>query len=72
MARTGRPVIFTDKSGKRLQATLTKPSTATVEKARRALAKLVNWPVGRVSDSDVVEYLIRGHKATLVYLEKLR
>lgn len=60
--RTGRPSIFPDKV-RRYQGSVTDVGSGAFEAARRRLAGLVGWPVSRVSDGDVFEFLARGEAA---------
>lgn len=58
-AKGGRPVIFGPKQDKKYRIlSLTQIGSRGFEKARAALKKAKKWP-GRVSDSDVVDYLVR-------------
>ena len=69
MARTGRPSIFRGKDRSTpVKAYMTPTGKKQLHVARRRLAHLVGWKVVDVSDGDVVEYLARGHEATVVYL----
>lgn len=64
----GRPSIFSPKDGNRYQGRVTVRGAVLFEEARHRLARLVDWDVKRVSDSDVFEYLARGIVETMRYL----
>ncbi len=66
----GRPAIFVPKDGTKCVRTgpLTKDGTKRFEMARQRLGQLAGWPAEKVSDSDVVEFLVRGEAPTKVYL----
>lgn len=71
MAKTlkGRKSIFRGKKGgMRVQGIITKIGAAKFREARARLANLVDWKVRDVSKADVIEYLARGHDATVDYL----
>lgn len=73
MAKTtamGRPAIFVRKDGPKCVRTgpLTVDGSKRFEMARQRLGKLAGWPPEKVSDSDVVEYLVRGDVPTKQYL----
>lgn len=57
----GRPAIFGPKDGGQSYRVLalTKLGTREFEAARRELKRLAKWP-RRVSDADVVDFLLRG------------
>jgi hypothetical protein len=61
-------------NGVRVQGILTKEAGKRFELARKALERLYTDVIGRaptvVSDSDVIEFLARGDKATRKYLEE--
>lgn len=58
----GRPAIFRNKTAKNIHGMITKDGEAGFEIARRTLAKLVDWPIKRVSDGDVIVFLCRGFR----------
>lgn len=66
----GRPAIFVPKDGPKSVRTgpLTLDGSKRFEMARQELGLLAGWPAEKVSDSDVVEFLVRGKSATKVYL----
>lgn len=65
-----RPAIFRDKSAENdVHGRLTNEGLRCFEVARKTLAAIVDWPVDRVSDGDVVEFLARGERATRKYLK---
>lgn len=67
---TGRPSIFRGKDRtKRVVGYLTKTGTVEFERARKRLATLVQWRIGDVTNSDVVEFLSRGEANALDYLK---
>lgn len=68
--RMGRPSIFREPKTKRYQGNTTKIGSVRFEAARRRLAALTKWPVGKVSDGDVFEYLARGEADTVKYLKE--
>jgi len=58
----GKPAIFRPKDGKPVRAgALTALGTRLFDAARSELKKLSKWP-RRVSDGDVIDYLVRGKK----------
>jgi hypothetical protein len=58
-AKGGRPVIYGPKADKKYRIlSLTKVGSRQFEKARAALKKEKKWR-GRVSDADVVDFLVR-------------
>ena len=63
----GRPTIFKGKKGDRYQGAVTKIGSAKFEAARTRLAKLAGMKTA--SDGDTIEYLSRGHAATVAYLK---
>lgn len=66
-----RPTIFGSKDGgERYQGVTTHVGSLKFEAARERLSKLAGWPLKRVSDGDTMEYLSRGHEATVIFLEK--
>jgi hypothetical protein len=67
--RMGRPSIFRELKPHRYQGNTTKTGSMRFEAARRRLAALAGWPVGKVSDGDVFEYLARGEADTVKYLK---
>lgn len=68
MAKMGRPVIFRDKKGDRVQGKISATGSRGFEAARRRLAKLAGFDPAKVGDADTIEYLARGEKATIEYL----
>jgi hypothetical protein len=64
-----RPTIFGKKTVRLTAASVTSDGAKQFEAARKRLAKLVGWPVDRVSDGDVTEALARGWDATERYLK---
>lgn len=61
---TGRPAIYRNKNAKNIHGMITKEGAAAFKQARKAIAKVVDWPVKRVSDADVMEFLARGFTST--------
>jgi hypothetical protein len=67
--KMGRPAIFPGKDLKKIiKGHTTKTGKKAFEEARSRLAKIAGWKVRSVSDGDVIEYLSRGHLATVDYL----
>lgn len=67
----GRPTIFKGKESRyRRQGIMTKEGSARFEVARATLAGMVGWPIDKVSDGDVFEFLARGPLATKAYLKQ--
>lgn len=58
----GRPAIFRHKDAKNIHGMITQDGERAFEQARRTLAKIVDWPVKRVSDGDVIMFLVRGYR----------
>lgn len=58
--RMGRPTIFGPPKPKRYQGNVTAAGSVAFEAARRRLAALSGWPVTRISDGDVFEYMALG------------
>ena len=58
----GRPAIFRKKDAKNIHGMITTDGEIAFELARKALAKIVDWPVKRVSDGDVLCFLARGYR----------
>lgn len=80
MAKTGRPAIFRPKrKGRLIQGMLTDRGQSEFEAARKRLAKLADlyrvegrrWKAADVSDADAIDYLARGHVATVHHLAGL-
>lgn len=70
MAVMGRPAVFRKKLAENnIHARMTAEGSRLFEQARARLATIVDWKPARVSDSDVLEYLARGEKATRAYLK---
>lgn len=67
-----RPAIFDLPKEVRIQGVISKPGSVKFEQARKRLAKLVGWAPERVSDADTIEFLARGEKDTLKYLDSKR
>lgn len=68
----GRPTIFgpKDPNDKGLHgAGLSSKGRQLFERSRAKLKKLAKWP-SNVSDSDVIEMLVRGDAETALYLAK--
>lgn len=64
----GYPSIFRNKKGGgRVQGVLTKVGTKAFEDARKRLGTLAG--VKRATDADTIEYMSRGHEATVLYLQ---
>lgn len=66
----GRPAIFVPKDGPKCVRTgpLTMDGGKRFEMARQRLGVLAGWQPEKVSDSDVVEYLVRGEDNSKQYL----
>ena len=61
--RAGRPTIFPGKvksAATTVWGQLTPDGAKAFQRQRVVLSKLTGWPLARVSDSDVVEFLSRG------------
>ena len=76
MARMGRMAIFDDKT-ERVQALVTTPTKAVIERHRTRLRALYAEVMGRpwtspVSDSDTIEFMARGVDQTRRYLRMKR
>jgi hypothetical protein len=67
MGRMGRPSVFDPKDGTRYQGVMTKVGSKRFESARKELAALAG--LKRVSDADVMEFLVRGRASTEAYLQ---
>ena len=67
--RMGRPSIFPNKKGGRVQGGLTDVGSKQFNVARGRLADLAGWKVKDVTDADTIEYLARGHEETKRYLQ---
>jgi len=57
-AGRGRPVIYSPKDGERVQGRLTKRGSEKFERTRRHMQQ--EFGVQKVSDADVIDYLVRG------------
>jgi len=69
-AQRGRPSIFRDKEdGVRVQAVISKASGRLFEASRKRLAELAGREIEHTSQADVIEFLLRGEKATKDYLK---
>lgn len=69
----GRPAIFTPKDGEPVRAqALTIAGSKKFEAHRRRLAKLAGLETTQVSDADTVEFMARGERETVKYLEAKR
>lgn len=65
----GRRSIFRDKrGGQRVQGIITKIGQQKFLAAKSRLAQLAQRAVHQVSDADAVEYLARGERETIIYL----
>jgi hypothetical protein len=53
-----------------VQGWLSLTGSEKFEEARARLGVLSKWPVDRVSDADVIEYLARGENDTRAYLKE--
>jgi hypothetical protein len=58
--------------GDRVQGNITPVGSSRFEQARKRLAKLADREVEQVSDGETIDYLARGHDATVKFLEKQR
>ena len=64
----GRVCIFPGKHV-RVNSFITAHGKLEMEAKRQQLAALVGWLPWQVSDTDVVEYAMRGHDKTVAYLQ---
>lgn len=55
----GRPAIYSPKDGKVQVRAITKKGAAILNRARRMVKTIAQWP-GHVSDGDVIDYLLRS------------
>lgn len=67
--RMGRPTIFKKADGVDVHGKISKAAAVKFEKARKALAGLSKFPVGKIGDGDVVEFLVHGESITRLYLK---
>ena len=66
--KTGRPSLFRYKDRTRpRKGYFSKEGHRGVDQAKSRVSHLVGWPVTAISDSDVLEFLARGEKASLKY-----
>ena len=66
-----RPSIFPCKDTHGVQASkMTTVGLGLFERARKRLAALSGWELARVTDADTIEYLVRGHEASVAELKK--
>lgn len=71
MATRGRPSIFGNGAKvRRYQGSVTEPGQVAFEAGRRRLAALSGWPIVKVSDGDVFEYLALGHNVARQILKQ--
>lgn len=67
----GRPSLFRDKKGgRRIQALITRRACERFEEHRIDLATLARRPRAKISDADVVEYLVIGKVAMREHLAR--
>jgi hypothetical protein len=66
----GRPTVFRNKPpANDVHGRLTDEGWRLLQEARRTLAKLVDWKPDKITDSDAIEFALRGEKNTRAYLK---
>lgn len=65
----GRPVIFPHKTARKIAGYVSQEGSKGFERARKRLAGLVGWPVGKVATQEVLEYLAIGHTAAVAIIQ---
>lgn len=66
--KMGRPTIF-KKDGPDVHGRISAASAAKFELYRKRLAELAKWPIDKVSDGEVIEFIIRGEVSTRLVLK---
>jgi hypothetical protein len=66
--KMGRPTLF-PKDGPDVHGRISEAAGKKFELKRTQLAKLSGWPIEKLSDGDVIEFIIRGEVSTKLKLK---